>query len=323
MHLSPEIIARITPLGLRANRVVEGSISGLHRSPLHGVSVEFADYREYSPGDDLRRLDWRAYARSNKFQIKRYEEESNLRATLLLDASASMRYGRGAMTKFDYAATLAASMAALLVKQRDAVGLSIFDEQERGWLRPAATQSQLAKIIDMLEKTKPDRKTELSVVMNKVADQIKSRGLVIVISDLLTDLDSFYGGLGRLQYRGHEILIFQVLDSDEIDMPFKDSVLFRDIEGGAAAEELFAEPWAFRKAYKAAMETFIAEVRGRCQFAGIDHLLLRTSDDLGTALSHYLHGRHRLTGTPRAGKLTGAHPDPAAEAPAAPTARGK
>src|ERR1700759_5010574 len=128
-HLSPEILSRIMPLGLRANRVVEGSISGLHRSPLHGVSVEFADYREYAPGDDLRRLDWRAYARSNRFQIKRYEEESNLRATIMLDASASMRYGRGPMNKFDYAATLAASMAALLVKQRDAVGLAVFDDQ--------------------------------------------------------------------------------------------------------------------------------------------------------------------------------------------------
>jgi uncharacterized protein (DUF58 family) len=305
MNLSPEIIARILPLGLRANRVVEGSISGLHRSPLHGVSVEFADYREYSPGDDLRRLDWRAYARSNKFQIKRYEEESNLRATVLLDASASMRYGRGAMTKFDYAATLAASMAALLVKQRDAVGLSIFDDQERGWLKPAATQSQLAKIIDLIEKTRPDRRTELSTVMNKVADQIKSRGLVIIISDLLTDLDSFYAALGKLQYRGHEILIFQVLDPDEIDLPFKDSVLFRDIEGGTGAEELFAEPWAFRKAYKAAMQAFIGDVRGRCHFAGIDHMLLHTTDDLGNALSHYLHGRQVSAGGQRAGKLTG------------------
>jgi len=305
MTLDPKILARIIPLGLRASRVVEGSISGLHRSPLHGVSVEFADYREYSPGDDLKRLDWRAYARSNRFHIKRYEEESNLRATILLDASASMRYGRGPMTKFDYAATLAASLAALLVKQRDAVGLAVFDEQERSWLRPAATQAQLAKIIDVIEKTKPDRRTELSVVMKKVAGQIKSRGLVIIISDLLTDLDSFYDGLGRLQHEGHEILIFQILDSDEIELPFKDSVLFRDIEGGTSPEELFAEPWAFRKAYKAAMETFIEEVRNRCLYGGIDHLLLKSSDDLGLALSHYLHGRHRVGGTPRAGKLSG------------------
>jgi uncharacterized protein (DUF58 family) len=311
-HLDPKILARILPLGLRAQKVVEGSISGLHRSPLHGVSVEFADYREYTPGDDLKRIDWRAYARSNKFQIKRYEEESNLRATIVLDASASMRYGNakndGSMTKFDYAATLAASFAALLIKQRDAVGLAVFDEQERSWLKPAATASQLIKICDTLEKTRPDRKTELSVVMKKVAGQIKARGLIFIISDLLTDLDSFYDALGRLQHLGNEILIFQILDPDEIELPFKNSVLFRDIEGGKGAEELFAEPWAFRKAYKQAMETFIGEVRSRCHYAGINHLMLRTSDDLSNALSHYLHGRASgMVG--HAGKLTDALPD--------------
>jgi uncharacterized protein (DUF58 family) len=306
--LDPKILARITPLGLRAQKVVEGSISGLHRSPLHGVSVEFADYREYSPGDDLKRIDWKAYARSNKFQIKRYEEESNLRATIVLDASASMRYGNGAFTKFQYASTLAASMAALLIRQRDAVGLAVFDEQERSWLKPAATSSQLIKICDTLEKTEPDRKTELSVVMKKVAGQIKARGLIFIISDLLTDLDSFYDSLGRLQHQGNEILIFQILDPDEIELPFKNSVLFRDIEGGKGAEELFAEPWAFRKAYKQAMQTFIGEVRGRCHYAGINHMMLKTSDDLGMALSHYLHGREQgMIG--HAGKLTDALPD--------------
>ncbi len=307
MLLDPSILARIIPLGLRAQRVVEGSISGLHRSPLHGLSPEFADYREYAPGDDLKRLDWRAYARSNKFQIKRYEEESNLRATILLDASASMRYGRGPMNKWNYAATLAACIAALCVKQRDAAGLALFDDDQRVTLRPAATQAQLAKIIDSLERTTPNRTTELGTVMSRIADQIRSRGLVIVISDLLTDLDSFYTALGRMQHQGHEILIFHVLDGDEIEMPFDDSVLFRDIEGGGGsgpAEELFAEPWAFRKQYKAAMEQFINDVGNRCRFAGIDHLLLRTDEDLGTALSHYLHSRH-TAGTRRGGKITG------------------
>jgi uncharacterized protein (DUF58 family) len=308
MLLDPSILARIVPLGLRANHVVEGSISGLHRSPMHGLSPEFADHREYAPGDDLKRLDWRAYARSNKFQIKRYEEESNLRATILLDASASMKYGRGAMSKWTYAATLAASLAALCVRQRDAAGLALFDDDQRVWIRPAATRAQLAKVINALEKAGPERQTELGTVLAKLADQIRSRGVVVIISDLLTNLDSFYTALGRLQHQGHEILIFQILDSDEIDLPFEDSVLFRDIEpGGAAggkAEELFAEPWAFRRQYKAAMEAFIADVAHRCRFGGIDHLLMRTSDDLGTALSHYLHKRH--TGGPRrAGKVTG------------------
>ena len=300
--LDPEVLARITSLGLRAQRVMEGTISGLHRSPLHGVSVEFADYREYSPGDDLKRLDWKAYARSDRFYIKRFEEDTNLRGTILLDASSSMKYGRGAMTKFDYASTLAASIAALCVRQRDAVGLAIFDDAERIFLRPVATQAQLHKIVELIEKTKPQRTTELGAVMHKVSEQIKSRGLVVVISDLLLDLDVFYKSLGRLQHQGHEILVFQVLDPEEIDLPFKDSVLFRDIEGD---EELFAEPWAFRKAYKIAMEQFIGDVSQRCRSGGVDHVLLKTSDDLGLALSHYLHSRRRQARTKHAGKVVG------------------
>ena len=298
--LHPEILARITSLGLRAQRVMEGTISGLHRSPLHGVSVEFADYREYSPGDDLKRLDWKAYARSDKFYIKRFEEDTNLRGTLLLDASSSMKYGRGAMTKFDYASTLAASIAALCVKQRDAVGLAVFDDAERIFLRPVATQAQLHKIVELIEKTTPQRTTELGQVMHKLSEQIKSRGLVVVISDLLLDLEVFYKSLGRLQHQGHEILVFQILDPEEIDLPFKDSVLFKDIEG---SEELFAEPWAFRKAYKAAMEQFINGVAQRCRSGGVDHVLLKTTDDLGHALSHYLHSRQRQVSTKHAGRI--------------------
>jgi len=291
--LDPAILAKIVPLGLRAQRVMEGAISGLHRSPLHGVSVEFADYREYAPGDDLKRLDWRAYARSDRFYIKRYEEDNNLRGTILLDASQSMGYGRRGMTKYQYAATLAASLAMLCVKQRDAVGLAIFDDAERHFLRPVATQLQLRKIIDVLETTKPERTSDLGPVLHKISEQIKGRGLVVIISDLLLDLDVFYRHLGRLQHDGHEILIFHILDSDEIELPFESSVLFKDIEG---AEEIFAEPWAFRRLYKEAMEKFIAEVSQRCRGGGVDYLLLKTSDDLGYAMSHYLHGRQQRTG---------------------------
>ncbi|HEV3415516.1 MAG TPA: DUF58 domain-containing protein [Pirellulales bacterium] len=316
-YLKPEILARIVPLGLRAQRVVEGTMSGLHRSPLHGMSVEFADYREYTPGDDLKRLDWRAYARSNRYYIKRYEEETNFRATLLLDASASMRYGRaaargeGGFTKFDYAATLAASLAMLCVKQRDAVGLALFDNAERSWLRPSAAQSQMIKILDMLESARPDRTTDLGLVLNKVAAQINARGLVIVISDLLCDLDALYQGLGRVQHQGHDILIFHVLDKEEIDLPFNDSVLFRDIEG---SEEIFAEPWAFRQAYKRAMEEFIDDVGNRCRAAGIDYTLLTTSDDLGQGMARYLHQRQSMAGR-RIGKITSSSHEYAAPPP--------
>ena len=290
-YSDPEILSRIAGLTLRARRVVEGTISGLHKSPFHGFNVEFAEYREYSPGDDLRRLDWRVLGRTDRFYIKQYEEESNLRCTLVMDASRSMRYGSGSLTKFDYGATVCASLATLLIEQQDPVGLALFDAGEREILPPAATQAQLARIIGQLELSQPDRATDLGGVLQKLGDQIKKRGLVIVVSDLFTDLDRFYEGIGRLQYRGHEIMVLHILDRDELELPFKELVLFRDIEG---AEELFAEPWAFRKAYQEAMRDFVDSARNECGNRGIDYLLLPTDQDLGDALSHYLHARDRL-----------------------------
>ena len=295
----PEVLARIAGLTLRARHVVEGTISGLHRSPFHGFNVEFAEYREYSPGDDLRRLDWRVLGRTDRFYVKQYEEESNLRATIVLDASASMRDGSGPLNKFHYACTAAASLATLLVEQQDPVGLALFDAQTREVLPPAATQAQLARIVGLLESARPDRQTELGSVLQTLSEQIKQRGLTIIFSDLLTDLDSFYDGLRRLQYRGHEVIVFHVLDPDEIELPFNDMVMFRDIEGN---EEVLAEPWAFRKTYQGAMRQFLDEVRGACGGQGNDYLLLRTSDPLADVLSHYLHARERLKHLSRKGR---------------------
>ncbi len=286
----PEVLARIASLSLRARQVVEGTISGLHRSPFHGFNVEFAEYREYSPGDDLRRLDWRVLGRTDRFYVKQYEEESNLRATLVLDCSASMRYGSGPLNKFHYAATAAASLATLLIEQQDPVGIALFDRETRETLPPAATQAQLARIIGLLEAAQPNRETQLGTVLQSLSEQAKQRGMTIIFSDLLTDLDSFYDGIRRLQYRGHEIIVLHVLDPDELELPFNDLVMFRDIEG---QEELLAEPWAFRKAYQSAMQQFLDDVRGGCGSRGIDYLLLRTDQPLADALSHYLHARER------------------------------
>jgi len=291
-YSDPEVLARIAGLTLRARQVVEGTISGLHRSPFHGCNVEFAEYREYSPGDDLRRLDWRVLGRTDRFYVKQYEEESNLRAMLVLDCSASMRYGSGALDKFQYAALAAASLATLLVEQQDPVGLALFDRQTNEVLPPAATQAQLARMIGLLERAQPNRETDLGAVLQTLSDQIKKRGMTIIVSDLLTDLDTFYDGLQRLQHRGHEILVLHVLDPDELELPFDDLVMFRDIEG---SEELLAEPWAFRTAYREAMRQFVDGVRGGCGDRGIDYLLLRTDQPLADVLSHYLHARDRRT----------------------------
>jgi uncharacterized protein (DUF58 family) len=290
-YSDPEVLARIAGLGLRARRVVEGTISGLHRSPFHGFNVEFAEYREYSPGDDLRRLDWRVFGRTDRYYIKQFEEESNLRCTIVLDASASMRYGSGALSKFDYAATVVASLATLLVGQQDPVGLAWFDSQQRKLLPPAATQAQLVRIVEELESSQPDRQTQLGPVLQTLSEQVSKRGLIIIVSDLLTELEPFYDGLSRLQYRGHEIMVLQVLDRDELELPFDDLVLFKDIEG---SEELFGEPWVFRNAYRAAMQKFVEGVRETCGARAIDYLLMRTDENIGDALSHYLHARDRM-----------------------------
>ena len=260
-YSDPEVLAPIAGLMFRARHVVEGTISGLHRSPFHGFNVEFAEYREYSPGDDLRRLDWRVLGRTDRFYIKQYEEESNLRATIVMDASASMRYGSGPLTKFDYGATLAASLATLLVEQQDPVGLALFDKQQRQLLSPAATQSQLALIIGQLEEARPDRETDLGSVLKTLGDQLKKRGLVIIISDLLTDLRAFYDGLARLQYRGQRDPGPAHSRRRRARSAVQRLVLFRDIEG---SEQFFAEPWGFRKAYCEAMQQFVAEVADGC-----------------------------------------------------------
>lgn len=287
---NPDVLARISALQLRARRVVEGSVSGLHKSPFHGFNVEFAEYREYSPGDDLRRLDWRVLGRTDRYYIKQYEEESNLRATIVLDASRSMQYGTGTRNKWEYAATLAAALATLLISQQDPVGLSLVDHQQRKLIPPAATQAQLMLILEELGQARPDRPTDLGPLLATLSSKLSRRGLVVIISDMLTDLPSFFDAINQLKFRGHELVLFQVLDRDELELPFNDLVQFRDIEG---SEEVMAEPWAFRDAYRAAMQTFLDEVRDGCGARGMDHVLMVTDGDLAIALSHYLHSRLR------------------------------
>lgn len=300
--LDPDVLTRINPLGFKAARVVEGSITGLHRSPMHGISPEFAEHREYTAGDDVKNLDWKVWAKSDRYVIKRYEEESNLRCTLLLDASRSMQYaGKEAQhgrSKFETASTIAACMAQLLMKQRDAVGLITMDTKPRAIHPPKSTSRQMAQVLDTLESTKPGGETDLGPVIVRAADQLKRRGMIVVLSDLLCDLDTLYESLGKLQHNGHEVVVMHILDGEEIDLPFNDSIIFKDIEG---SEEVFGEPWAFRKAYQQAMAEFIDSVTARCRTQGVDHVLIRTDQDLGQTLAHYLHRRQRM-GTSTAGR---------------------
>jgi uncharacterized protein (DUF58 family) len=289
-YYNPEIVAQIAAAGIRVKKFMEGSISGLHRSPLQGVSPEFADYRSYTPGDDLRNLDWRVYGRSDRYYIKRYEEESNLRAYVVLDASHSMNYGRLHETKFTFAATLAVALTATLIRQRDGVGLMTFNTEGESHLRVSAAETQLRKVSEVLATVQPNGETDLARVIASLTDQIPRRGLVILISDMLTDLDELYNAMGKVVYGGHEMLVFHVLDRDEVELPFKGSVLFKDLEG---EEELFAEPRGFRKAYKKAMEDFMAEVNDRCLASKIDYLPIYTDESMGQKVSHFLRKRIR------------------------------
>jgi uncharacterized protein (DUF58 family) len=299
-YSDPDVIARIADLTLRSRRLAEGAISGQHRSPFHGFNVEFASYREYTPGDDLRRLDWRVYARTERHYIKQYEEESNVRVTFVVDASASMNYkgGRAALTKFDYGATLVSALAMLLARQQDPVGLVLFDEEAGTILPPAATQAQVMVMTGLLERCTPARKTELGGLLRSLTGRLKRRSVVVVVSDLFTDLEAVYDGLNRMQFQGHEVLVMQVLDRDELELPFDGPTIFRDIEGD---EELFAEPWAFRRSYRAAMDEFLAGVRKECGSRGYDHVRLFTDEPLGESLSLFLHSRLESDGPSRHG----------------------
>jgi uncharacterized protein (DUF58 family) len=295
-YSDPDVIARITDLTLRSRRLAEGAISGQHRSPFHGFNIEFASYREYTPGDDLRRLDWRVFARSDRHYIKQYEEESNARVTFVVDASASMNYrGSGAaLSKFDYGATLVVSLAMLVARQQDPVGLVLFDEDANTILPPNATQSQVTVMSGLLERCVPARKTELGGLLRSLSGRLRRRGLLVIVSDLFTDLDAVYDGLDRLRFLGHEVLVLQVLDRDETELPFDGPTVFHDIEGD---EELFAEPGAFRNAYRRAMQEFLDGVGKECGARGYDHVRFFTDETLGASLSAFLHARQESGGS--------------------------
>lgn len=294
-YLRPEVIQRITPLELRARRVVEGFIAGQHRSPYRGFSVEFAEHREYSPGDDIRHIDWRVFGRADRYYVKQYEEETNLRAHILLDCSRSMAYPEhpppGRMTKFEYAACVAASLAWFLMDRQDAVGLVLFDHRVREQIPPTSHKVRIRGLIDLIDRTKPDETTEIKVLLSHLAEQIQRRGMVILVSDLLTRAEDVIDGLQRFHYGGHEVLVLHVLDHDEVQFPFRDNTLFEGLE--APELELLTDPQSLRRGYLAAVERFIGRIRAACMNHRIDYALLSTTDSLDVALSTFLAQRMR------------------------------
>jgi uncharacterized protein (DUF58 family) len=291
--LHPDAIKRIGRLQLRARHIVEGFLAGMHRSPYFGQSVEFLQHREYAPGDDLRHVDWKVWARQDRLYVKQYEEDTNLRCTLLVDVSASMEYGQGPLNKYEYACTLAGSLAYLVLKQQDAVGCVAFDEDVREKIPPRTRSTHLQSVVDAMSVSQPRNKTDVYRIFRNVAESYPRRGMMVVVSDLLADPEETLRGLKLLRQRGHDVMVFHVMDDDELDFPFSGTIRFEGLE---VPDHLNCNPRALREGYLTALEAFLERIRRGCARNTIDYALIRTSEPLDAALAAYLStrlGMHR------------------------------
>ncbi len=289
--LDPATVSKLASIELKARLVVEGFIVGLHRSPYHGFSVEFAEHRQYMPGDDFRHIDWKIYGKSDRFYIKQFEEETNLKAYILLDASNSMGYKSNGITKLEYGSYLAAALSYLMLRQQDAPGLLVYDEKVRNYIPPKGARSHITPILQQLGSTLPSSRTESSIAFHELADRIKRRGLIIVISDLLDDPDKMILGLKHFRHRQHEVIVFQVLDPFERNFNYGTEARFRDMETGA---ELLTDPWQIRGEYIKRLDIYIEKISRACRESQIDYHLLDTSVPFDKALFGYLAKRSKL-----------------------------
>ena len=289
-YLDPRVLNKVAKLELRARLVVEGFVTGMHKSPYRGFSVEIAQHREYVPGDDLRHLDWKIFGKADRFVVKQYEEETNLRAHLFLDQSESMNYGHdGGMAKFDYAATACASLAYMIQQQADAVGLTLFDEDVCRQVPPSNTRAGLANLFGALDQARArNKKTKVGEVLHQLATQLRQRGMVMVFSDLFDDPAAVLRGLRELASRGHDVVVFHVLDRDEVEFPFERMTLF---EGMEQLPELLCDPKSLRDAYLAEIEGFAETIRKGCLSQRIDYVRVVDSMPLDVVLTSYLSAR--------------------------------
>ncbi len=287
-YLDPRTLAKIGALDLRARMVVEGFISGMHRSPYKGFSVEFAEHREYAQGDDIRHIDWKVFGRTDKYYLKQYEEETNLQLTLVVDTSESMTFSSMPMSKYEYGISAAAALSYLTLQQQDAVGLALFDVNLHHYLKPSNHPTHWKQLIhEMAGKTGP-RKTSMRRVLDDLAERMGRRGLVAIFSDLFDDADQILAGLKHLRYRRHEVIVFHVLDPQERTFPFSQTTLFEGLEQYG---EVLTEPRALRTRYLEEVEKFTSRVRRGCRDMGVDYHLLDTSERLDVTLSQFLAAR--------------------------------
>lgn len=288
--LDPAVVARLGTLELKARTIVEGVLSGLHRSPFKGFSVEFAEYRQYMSGDDLATIDWKVYARSDRYYVKKFEEETNLDCHLILDVSGSMAYGSRGMTKLEYGQCLAASLGYLMNRQRDAVGLMAFDDRIVSLLPASARPGHLRALLVTLDRLRVGKETSVARPMRQLCEALTKRGLVVLISDLLDDPEAVVRGLKHFQFRGSDVIVFHVLDPDELEFPFDRATRFEDLE---TDEEVMAVPRLVREHYLKEMGGLIERYKRELGSAGIDYTVLPTSQPLELALLSYLSTRAR------------------------------
>ncbi len=290
--LEPGTVAKLANIELKARLVVEGFITGLHRSPYHGFSVEFAEHRQYRSGDEFRHIDWKVFGRTDKYYVKQFEEETNLRSMIAVDASASMKFAsNGNITKFEYASYLAAALSYLLIKQRDAVGLALYDTEIKTFIPASSRQSQIHNILRMIDSTKPANQTGTSQALDLLAERIRRRGLVVIISDFFDDMQSIISALQHFRHKKHEVLVFQILDPREIDFKFGRDAVFKDIELG---DEITTQPYQIQKAYAQTMKEFISGIKKACRNANIDYNLISTSEPFDKAMKEFIAKRNQM-----------------------------
>jgi uncharacterized protein (DUF58 family) len=291
--LRPETASKLANMDLVARLVVEGFITGLHKSPYHGFSVEFAEHRQYMPGDEIKHLDWKVYAKTDRYYVKQFEEETNLKAYLLLDTSGSMGYRSNGISKIQYATYLCAALTYLMLKQRDSIGLVTFDEHIRKYVPPRSVSTYLHVILRELEQAASGEKTNVSATFHQLAERIKRRGLIIIFSDLFDDPNRVMSGLKHFRHKKHEVIVFQILDPLERTFNFRRDALFKDLETG---EEISTQPWHIRGEYRRLMTEFVDTYKKQCRENRIDHVLMDTSQDFDRALIQYLIKRKRIGG---------------------------
>jgi uncharacterized protein (DUF58 family) len=292
-YLDPEVLQKLGDLELVAREVVEGLRVGSHRSPLRGFSTEFAHHRQYSPGDPIRSIDWRVFGRTEKYFTKLYEAETNFDCHLLIDSSASMSYGSGKVNKLEYAKFLAASIAYMVLKQRDSVGLSVFDSEVRSYMPPRSSMGVILEIDRMLRVTKPVPKTTIAKQLHDIALLMKRRSFVVLISDLFSDVDDIMAGLDHIKFDGHNVVVIQTLDPYELEFPFKGTWRFEGLEG---EEPLTTQTDRMKESYLADLNKYLDDLSSRCTGSHIDYTMANTKRPLDAVLSEVVLKRQNLGG---------------------------